>query len=461
MKSKPGRKRPPEGARYSAWKILDEWEEGKSSLESIRERSFAHSLLSARDRALVMELTQGVVRHRLLLDHRIDALLDKPKNQLPEQVRNLLRLGIYQIIFLQKIPIHAAVNEIVRATKKTRYAGLTPLVNAVLRRASTAPQTSMPDPGMDPAGHMSLVNSMPRWLVDRLIDQWGISETRRILQATNHPGPMAIRVNTLKTDRDSLLEELDLLGLPARPGRISPDAILIERGIAPLTLSPFREGRCTVQDEGAQLIAPLLNPEPGEIMVDACAAPGGKAGHLAQIMGGSGSVIAVDRSSGRLQQMTRQALARLGINSVHLLAADVRSFPRLFSCPPDKILLDAPCSGTGVIRRHPEGKWRKDPEGIVDLIRMQNVLLKAAGDCLAPGGRLLYSTCSILQEENEEVVTRFLEEADFMLEDLRVRFGDLGPSLFTSRGELRTWPQLHNCDGFYAAMLVKKTRWAG
>jgi len=454
VKSKPGRKRPPEGARYPAWKILDEWEDGKSSLESIRERDFAHSSLSARDRALVTELTQGVVRHRLLLDHRIDALLDKPKNHLPEPVRILLRLGIYQIIFLHKIPIHAAVNEIVRATKGTRYAGFAPLVNAVLRRASIAPQTPMPDHGRDPGGHMSLVNSMPRWLVDRLITQWGIPETRRILQATNHPGPLTIRVNTLRTDRNSLLEELVSLGLPARPGHISADAIVIERGIAPLTLSPFREGHCTVQDEGAQLIAPLLDPKPGEIMVDACAAPGGKAGHLAQIMGGRGSVIAVDRNPGRLR-MTRQALSRLGIDSVRLLAADVRSFPRIFASPPDKILLDAPCSGTGVLRRHPEGKWRKDPEGIINLVRLQNDLLRAAGACLAPGGKLLYTTCSILQEENEEVVTRFLESADFMLEDFKIRCGDMDASLFTPRGELRTWPHLHNCDGFYAAMLVK------
>ncbi|TNF47022.1 16S rRNA (cytosine(967)-C(5))-methyltransferase RsmB [bacterium] len=454
MKVKPVRQKRPEPARFLSWRILMDWESGKASMEELREKAFANEELSARDRALVTEMTQGVLRHRTLIDHRIDTLLDRPDTSLPLPVRVLLRLGVYQIMFLNRIPSHAAVGETVNLARGSRYSGLVPLINAILRKASTSSAPSLPDIKQDPVSYLSLATSMPQWLVELLVKQRGISDTEQILRSLNRTAPLTLRVNTLKTDRDGLLAELEELEIGIRPGKISPQAVILERGSVPSLLKPFRQGRCTVQDEGAQLISPLLGAKPGETVVDACAAPGGKTGHLAQEMEGRGTIIAIDRQWERLR-MTKESLIRLGISSVNLLAADVLTLPRLLTFTPDRVLLDTPCSGTGVLRRHPEGKWKKDPDRIEELARLQFDLLQAVSQTISRGGKILYTTCSLLREENEEVVDRFLGSTDFRLADLKAQFGALPESLFTERGEFRVWPHLHDCDGFYAALLVK------
>ena len=454
MKPKPGRQRRPEDARSLSWRVLLDWESGNGSVEALREKAFAIEKFSARDRALVTEMTQGVLRHRTLLDHRINTLLDRPDTHLPHPVRTLLRLGVYQIMFLDRIPSHAAVGETVNIAKGTRYSGLIPLINAILRKASTSSPAPLPDIKQNPVSHLSLATSMPHWLVERLIAQRGTMEAEKILQSLNRPASLALRVNTLKTDREGLLAELDDLGIRARPGRICGHTVILETGTVPALLQPFRQGRCTVQDEGAQLISPFLEAKPGERVVDVCAAPGGKAGHLAQEMENRGTVIAIDKHWGRLCMM-KESLSRMGIRSIRPLTADALTLPRLLAFTPEKVLLDTPCSGTGVLRRHPEGKWKKDPARIEELAQLQLDLLQAASQTVSPGGKILYTTCSILREENEEVVDRFLSSADFRLTDLRERSPELPNSLFTDRGELRIWPHLHDCDGFYAALLVK------
>ena len=454
MKAKLDQQKQSENARSLSWSILLDWESGNASMEELRERAFAKEKLSARDRALVTEMTQGVLRHRTFLDHRINTLLDRPDATLPQPVRILLRLGVYQIIFLERVPAHAAVGETVNLAKGTRYSGLVPLVNAILRKASTSEPATFPDIGEDPVSHLSLAASAPTWLVERLIKQRGISETERILHSLNKPPPLTLRVNTLETDREGLLAELEDSGISARPGRICRYAVVLETGTVPALLRPFRQGRCTVQDEGAQLISPLLGAQPGQKVIDVCTAPGGKAGHLAQEMEDRGTVVAIDRHLGRLR-MTRKSLNRLGFRSVRLLAADALTLPRLLTFNPDKILLDTPCSGTGVLRRHPEGKWKKNPDRIAELTGLQFQLLQAASRTVSQGGEILYTTCSLLREENEDVVERFLDSAGFQMVDLRTRSTDLPEDLFTERGELRVWPHLHDCDGFYAALLVK------
>jgi len=423
-------------------------------MEELREKAFVEQKLSARDRALVTEMTQGVLRHRTRLDHRIDPLLNRPGASLPHPIRVLLRLGAYQIDFLERIPDHAAVGETVDLAKGTRYSGLVPLINAVLRKISTSPPAPLPDIARDPVSHLSIAASAPVWLTERLVEQQGIPQAEQILHSLNNPPLLTLRVNTLKTDRESLLAELNGAGIGARSGKISCHSVVLEKGMVPALLLPFRQGRCTVQDEGAQLISPLLGAKSGDTVLDVCAAPGGKAGHLAQEMKDTGAVIAVDKHWGRLR-MTKRGLNRLGISSVQLLAADALTLPRLLTIHPNKILLDTPCSGTGVLRRHPEGKWKKDPDGIEELARLQYELLQAASRTVSSGGKILYTTCSLLREENEDVVDRFLNSADFKLLDLRTRPTDLPENLFTERGELRVWPHLHDCDGFYAALLVK------
>ena len=457
VKKKLGQPRSPEGPRKAAWRILLAWENGSDALEALRDSHFKRARPELRDRALITELTQGTVRHLLFLDHTIQSNLDRPDLSLPSPVLTALRLGAYQLIHLHKIPAHAAVKETVQIIKDSRYRRFSSLVNAVLRKIADSGPSPIPTLDDAPIRHIELATSTPRWLVERLIDSNGIEGARQILQALNRTPPLTLRVNTARINREELLNDLQEQGVPVSPGKLSETAILLEDRTPPWELGPFKEGLCTVQDEGAQLIAPLLKPVPGQRILDACAAPGGKTGHLAQLTTGQGFIIAADRSHKRVRMMS-DSLKRLGTNNIKLLTADLGTTTSpLAENTFDRILLDAPCSGTGVLRRHPEGKWRKDPLTISQIARVQEDLLLSTARTLIKGGRLLYTTCSLLEEENEEVVDRFLSgSADMARIDMREEFPDWRQDIFSNRGELRLWPHRHDCDGFYACLMEKQ-----
>jgi len=458
LKKITGKPRPPEGPRKAAWRILLDWETGSHALESIREHYFRKARPELRDRALITELTQGTVRHLLFLDHTIRSNLDRPDQPLPGPVLSALRLGAYQLIHLHKIPAHAAVMETVQIIKDSRYRRFSSLVNAILRKVSD--RGSAPIPSFDdaPLRHLELATSTPAWLVGRLIDYRGNDETRQILQALNRTPPLCLRVNTGRVTRDGLLKTLDGQGITASPGKLSETAVILEDRTPPWELGVFRNGLCTVQDEGAQLIAPLLDLAPGQKTLDACAAPGGKTGHLAELSRGRVWIVAADMNHRRVRMMADN-LKRLGADNVKLLTArlDTKSSP-LAENSFHRILLDAPCSGTGVLRRHPEGKWKKDPLTISKMTAVQGDLLMSTAQCLKSGGRLLYTTCSLLEEENEEVVDRFIaQRKDMARMDMRDLFPGMRPNIFTKRGELRLWPHLHDCDGFYACLMERRS----
>ncbi len=450
-------RRPFKGAREAAWRILVEWEKGEDSLEALREKFLARLDLSRKDRALVTELTQGIVRHRLFLNHNINSRLTRPDTPLPEPVRQALFLGAYQILLLDRIPSHSAVNESVNLLKNSSFAGFSSLVNAVLRKIASSGDAPIPDFEEDPARHMELAFSFPRWLINCLTLQEGFRETFGILQALNERPPLTLRVNTIKTSRTELLEDLSSDGISASAGLMAETAVIVHDGISPLELPSFLDGRCVVQDEGAQLIAPILDPRQGSRILDACAAPGGKTGHLAQITQNAAFIAAVDLKPSRVQMMV-EGLSKLGTKKISCVAADLSApgipFPKeVFQL----ILLDAPCSGTGVLKRHPEGKWNKDRAGIQKLAAGQRALLRSTSRTLCPGGRLLYSTCSILREEDEDVIHRFLKEDPSMKKlDLRTVFPGFCADFLSSEGDLRLWPHRHHCDGFFACLLEKR-----
>jgi 16S rRNA (cytosine967-C5)-methyltransferase len=447
----------PDGPRKTAWRILIDWETGAGSLESIREGYFGRVNTSPKDRALAIELTQGVARHRLFLEHNLRCRLDRPDAPLPEPVRQALFLGIYQMLLLDRIPPHAAVDETVRLLKGSRFAGFASLVNAVLRKVSSSGSAPIPCFEEDPMRFIQLTTSSPGWLVESLAVQEGEGEALKILQALNRKPSLTLRVNTLRTNRSKLLDELDLCSTPARPGKLSDTAVIVQGNASPADLPPFLEGRCVVQDEGAQMVAPLLSPLPGQRILDGCAAPGGKTGHLAQITRGNALIAAADISLPRVHMMAG-GLARLGIKSATCLAADLSPEGSCFIREAfDRILLDVPCSGTGVLRRHPEGKWNKDLSSIRILALKQHALLTSVAGLLRQGGRLLYSTCSLLRIENEDVVDRFLAGAsDLIRLDLREIHPHLRRDIFSARGELRLWPHRHDCDGFFACLMEKE-----
>lgn len=444
--------------RQAAFEILQRIEREDSYADILVNRELSSGVIKGVDKALLTELVFGVLRRRGTLDFIIDTCSDRKTGKLERAVLTLLRLGLYQSLFLDRVPVSAAVNETVKLAKVVapRSAGY---INAVLRRTDREKDAiRWPDSDKDQAGFISARYSAPRWLVDQWIMQVGPEETKDLAEALTEAPLLTLRTNTLKITRLGLIERLSRAGIEAGETAFSPYGIRIFSPCHPASLPGFQEGLFTVQDESSQLAVFFLEPFPGEAVLDICAAPGGKATHIAELMENRGSVIACDRDARKLRLIEENAL-RLGITSIETMFLDgsqqLASFgKRLF----DRILVDAPCTGLGVLRRNPEAKWRLTRADVTRLSALQGKILRNAAERLAPNGVLLYSTCSTSPEENEMVVDDFLSERDdFMIEDLKGLI-PLHGALFTGRGFFRSWPHRHGMDGFFAARLRKSCR---
>ncbi|MFZ4855977.1 MAG: 16S rRNA (cytosine(967)-C(5))-methyltransferase RsmB [Desulfuromonadaceae bacterium] len=414
----------------------------------------SNGALSGPDRGLYAELVFGVLRRQGTLDHILQRLLEKPMIELDPLALVILRIGLYQLTCLDRIPESAAVNESVNLAKLITP-GTSGLVNAVLRNYLRRRDTiSFPDISTHPAAAIAARHSQPEWLVEQWLDQLGVAEAEQLAEASSQQPPLTLRVNTLRSGRDELLQEFSRQGIDATPCRYSPDGItLVGRHIIN-TLPGFAEGLFAVQDEASQLAGRLLGAEPGERIWDACCAPGGKTCHIAEQLDDRGELIATDISRSKLTTV-QDNFRRLGINSVATAVADLHQPDTFPDGDFDRILLDAPCSGLGVIRRNPEAKWRLFSGDITRLAAVQKTLLKNAATRLKPGGTLIYSTCSTSEAENELVVEDFLlHHPGFVLENLN----DLFPQwldLIAFYGMFRVWPHRHGMDGFFAARIKK------
>jgi len=419
------------------------------------DRELEAGRLSGPDRGLFAELVFGVLRRQGTLDHILSQLLEQPLGKLQPLVLVLLRLGLYQLIYLDRIPESAAVNETVNLSKQAvpRASGL---INAVLRNYLRRRGTlTFPDPITSPAASIAARHSHPLWLVNQWLDQLGPEEAEQLAEASSCQPPLTLRANTLRTSREELLQRFTDNGIASAPCRFSPHGILVEGRHHIPGLPGFREGLFAVQDEASQMAGILLDAQPGERILDACAAPGGKATHLAQIMGNRGELLAMDISRNKLP-LIQETAQRLGISIISTRAADLLQSAALPANAFDRVLLDAPCSGLGVIRRNPEAKWRLTPADFTRLATTQKAMLKNAARLLKPGGTMLYSTCSTTVEENESVVLDFISrQGDCVLENLNVFFPDCS-ELFTHEGMFRAWPHRYTMDGFFAARIRKK-----
>jgi 16S rRNA (cytosine967-C5)-methyltransferase len=418
------------------------------------DNELSNGMLSGPDRGLYAELVFGVLRRQGTLDHILQQLLEKPMVELDPLALVILRIGLYQLTCLDRIPESAAVNESVNLAKLITP-GTSGLINAVLRNFLRRRDTiSFPDINTNPAAAIAARHSQPEWLVEQWIEQLGIYEAQQLAGASSQQPPLTLRVNTLRSSRDDLLREFEQQGLEATPCRFSSDGITMAGRHTINTLPGFDAGLFAVQDEASQLAGRLLGAEPGERIWDACCAPGGKSCHIAQLMDDRGELVATDISRSKLT-LVQENVRRLGIGSVSTAVADLHqpdTFPDGYF---DRILLDAPCSGLGVIRRNPEAKWRLFSGDITRLAAVQKTLLKNAAVRLKPGGTLLYSTCSTSEAENELVVEDFLlHHPEFVLENLN----DLFPGwseLIAFYGMFRVWPHRHNMDGFFAARIKR------
>ena len=444
-------------ARRTAWEVLQQLERQKTFLDAILDRALNKSALSSRDRSLATELVYGVVRHQARLDWVIRLHLRSPKQKIPSRLQSLLRLGAYQLLYLDRIPSSAAVNESVELAKSRAGSKIGDFVNAVLRAiAKDSHDPVRLFPIADPIERVAISESHPAWLVRRWAERFGLERTMLLCRADNEIPPVTLRVNRLKTVREKLTESLLGAGLKVESGRIVQDALLLQTAASLRETQAYHDGWFYVQDEAAQLVSYAVDPQPGEMILDACAAPGGKTSHMAELMRNRGEILALDVSEERLIPLKENA-ERLGISIIIPRRMDVSEpLIDIVNARFDRILVDTPCSGLGVLRRHPEGKWQKQEETVATYRRLQLKILEHVAPLLKKGGVLVYSTCSTEAEENETVVDVFLKEyPGFSVEDLRTIFQPAASDLVTERGFLNTLFNPYRMDFFFAARLKK------
>lgn len=425
--------------------------------------SYAHILLSkelekselnSRDRALVTELAYGTLRTEGTLDWVLSLFASRPLQELSAEILDILRLGAYQILYTTKIPAHAATNESVKLAKRHAAPAVGGFVNALLRRVIRE-KDKLPWPSLeeDPVSHISLVYSHPRWLVEMWIDELGLEETIALCKANNARPPLVLRANTLKIGRDDLKRRLEGRGLKVSPTPFAPEGLVVERAGAVSEFPEFKEGLFQVQDESSMLASHLVGPEPGEVVLDLCAAPGGKTTHLAALMKNQGRIISIDLHAHRLK-LIEENCKRLGVEIVELVQGNATRMEGLVSENADRVLVDAPCSGLGTLGRRPDSRWRKSPEAIRQLAVLQRQLLESASSVVKENGVVVYATCTISRRENQEVVEGFLKKhPEFALE----RVGDHLPVKIPSEHMwLQLFPHVHHTQGFFMARLVKR-----
>ncbi len=416
--------------------------------------------LKGRDRAFAVHLVQGVLRWQLRLDWIIEQAVHFPFKEIEPPVLNILRLALYQIFFMDRVPESAAVNEAVKQATAEGRKHVAGFVNGILRNVCRRKdQIAYPDAEKDRVLYLSVFHSYPTWIVEKWIRELGIDSTERLLAAGNRIPDLIIRSNSLKIDRPGLLKRLEGEGVVGNATRYAPVGLRIEGvGGRPVNeWNSFREGLFQVQDEAAQICSYLLCPKKGEAVLDMCAGLGGKTTHLAEFLKDRGRIVALDINHGRLVRLSKNA-GRLGIGCMSAVVADAGADTSFHSNVSfDKILVDGPCSGLGVLSRHPDGKWNKREEDLEELACVQKNILDNAVTMLKKGGRLLYTTCTISRDENDQVVHGFLEKNRQMaLMDLKARIPPWGHDLIDDWGFYRTFPHIHGTDGFFGALFIKR-----
>ncbi len=434
--------------RAIALEILRRVEATDAYANLLLDARLRRSRLSGLDRALVTELAYGVLRWRGKLDWILAQVLDRPLERLDPPVRQILRLGAYQLCCLTRIPEFAAVDEAVSLARRSGGTGQASYVNAVLRAVARARNRPEPDPASDPLGYWETAGSHPRWLVERWMARLGVGEAGRLMAANNTVPPVTVVVNELKAWKEDVRQALAKAVPGVAEGRWVSGAFHLRGAGSVADLPGFAEGWVIPLDEAGVFPVLALDVRPGDRVLDACAGGGGKSALIAARVGSLGEVVAVD-SSPRAMRRLEAARARLSLVTVKPHLGDARSagaeWPGRFS----RVLLDAPCTGLGTTRRRPEIKWRRRPEDLSRAATLQKELLAGVAGAVAPGGLLVYSTCSLEPEETDAVVADFLTgHPSFQVEDPSPALRERG-DLVDGEGALRSWPHRHETDGFF------------
>jgi 16S rRNA (cytosine967-C5)-methyltransferase len=449
-------------ARLAAYEMLRAVDRGPVDLASAIARG-RNALDDSRDQALASDIATGVNRWRNALDHVIGATARRPVARLDPEILDILRLSVYQLLHLTRVPASAVVDDAVNLARKVGKSSAGGLVNAVLRAISRGrsrlPLPRRPD-GSDreqALDYLTITLSHPRWLAVRWLDRLGLDEAEAWMQFNDTPAPLTLRANRLRTTPEALRHELEAAGVDTVHGQFAPDAVVVKSGRT-LEREPARDdshssGAFVVQDEASQLVTLLAGPRPGPRVLDTCASPGGKATAIAADLDAHDLLVACDVRSRRMG-LLKTTVERAGARQVRLAQADALKplpFRALFDC----VIVDAPCSGLGTLRRDPDIKWHRREEDLAPLAERALTMLRHAADCVEPGGRLIYATCSTEPEENEEVAERFARDAPQFRPVNAVDAHPRLPAIVVDRrGHLRTTPR-HGLEGFFGAVFER------
>ena len=390
------------------------------------------------DRRFCTELVYGTIKTAVTLDWKLQKYLNRPLEKVDAKVLAVLRLGMYQIFLMNKVPESAAVNESVEIAKKISGIGASKFVNGVLRNVLRNPEKSE-IPQDESIESLALRFFHPNWLVELFVKEFGLEIAKKICTADNIEPALCLRVNFLKTNRTNIIAELKKIGMQAEESKIAAEGIICKHHGALDKFKPLKIGLCQVQDESSMFVAHFLDPQENDFVIDCCAAPGGKTTHIAEIMHNRGKIIACDIFEHKIEHI-RQNAKRLGVKIIELLLLDARQIGEKFFEQADKVLVDAPCSGLGVIRRKADLRLKKNLDDIDKLPVLQFEILSSGAKALKRGGILVYSTCTILKRENEEIVEKFLAE--------NKNFELVGTKKFL--------PHIDNTDGFFCAKFLKR-----
>lgn len=436
--------------RDAALSILMEINNNQAYSNLLLHRTIEKYNIEAKDRGLLTELTYGTLQHRMTLDYYLEPFV---RGKLDDWVRELLRMSLYQIVYLTKIPPHAVVNEAVKIAKRRGHKRIAPTVNGILRSILREGIRSL-DQLEDGVAKIAIETSHPEWLIERWIELYGIEEATIMAHENNHPAAITVRVNTMKNTREEVIASLKEEGFEVSKGEVVPECLISESG-NPTQTTTYKTGSITIQDESSMLPVLALDLKPGLKVLDMCAAPGGKTTHIAEKMNDQGEVFAHDIHDHKIKLIEKNA-ARLGLTSIKAKSGDSRKLDSVYEHASfDRILVDAPCSGLGVIRRKPEIKYVKTAEDFKGLINLQLALLETAKTLIKDDGLIIYSTCTVEYDENRGMIDNFLRKHDdMMLVPLLNLVGY--EKLAITNHTLQVLPQHFGGDGFFVAALKKK-----
>ena len=417
------------------------------------DRVLRTATLNSADRGLLTQLVYGCARQTRSLDALIDQLGKKKASQQPPELRTILHIGLYQLRYQERIPASAAVNTTVELAKENGFKGLTGVVNGMLRQYSRLAEAATEPLQLpqEPIQRLGILHSFPDWIIQMWVEQLGVEETEQLCQWLNQSPTIDLRINPLQVSIEDVEAAMSTADVDVQRVPHLPQALRIVGGAGAIGQLPgFTEGWWTVQDSSAQLVSHLLDPRAGDVVIDACAAPGGKTTHIAELMGDEGKIFACDKTASRLKKLKENA-QRLQLHSIQIFTGDSRNLPE-FTNSANAVLLDAPCSGLGTLHRRPDIRWRSTPANIDELAILQGELLEQAASWVKPGGVLVYATCTLHPQENEKVIQASLARHSHWQIEPPAPASPL-KAFSTPQGWIKVWPHLHQMDGFFMVLL--------